>query len=46
MEKNMQNDYGVKSEEKPVIQEEDTKKIFDDTYTAVSQKDHRPGSSP
>jgi SpoVK/Ycf46/Vps4 family AAA+-type ATPase len=36
METNLQKDYGVKAEEKQP--DPDTKKIFDDTYAAVSQK--------
>ena len=35
MEKNIQTDYGVKSEEKPV--DVDTKKAFEDTYTNVAK---------
>lgn len=35
MEKNIQTDYGVKSEEKPMAV--DTKKAFEDTYTTVSK---------
>ncbi len=36
METNLQRDYGIKTEEKQA--DPDTKKIFDDTYTEVSQK--------